>query len=230
MNIDLRVENEARSNGGNRKSPMSFLPLGTSSITKNREKKDLVIGYLVKFGYSTKSVICDFLEVNETGQSSFFKKMIDADIIYKYHPRWIAKKSDYIFALTSKGLHQARKIYGADFEYFIDVKKIKYLKFDHDLTCQLVFNKLMREDYYLREIPVDTNFLFNSIITEKEYRRKYDIKDLSKTPDFIWKSFSGIDTAIEVEISEKSNKRKYESYERIFNDINKQRYDQTRVE
>ena len=141
------------------------------------------------------------------------KKLIEKDILFKFHPKWIAKKTDYLLALTSKGRHLGRKIYGPDFNYFIDLKKVNYQLFDHSMSCQIVYNSLVRE--YMKQDIIDTNYIFNSILNEKEYRRKYGITSKMKQPDFVYISPTGLVVSIEVEITEKSNKNKFESYFRI---------------
>lgn len=149
---------------------------------RRKDKVEHLITWLAKFDFSTRELIGQSMGVNHIGQWSFFKQMIDDDIIV---PAKIPGTHKRIFILGRVG-NSAMTLYCPDV-------KVK----EHRKTPSLV---ALSHSFCIQHLI--STFLFNNEISDFQTEKELYTLNLKRRPDAIV-SLNDKKIAIEVEITKK---------------------------
>jgi len=167
----------------------------------NAEKREKVVLWLAKFGFSSRDLLSKMLGVNVEGQGVFFKKLVESGVTKEEYVPGTRKR---IVTLTPDGIQQAR-IYNPELEVKV-LRKFPLHTLIHSYSIQtfLTTQKGVQE------------FFSESELAKKKFIRR---------PDLLIVNASGVRIAVEVELTQKDVNRIYFNFYGHVQDWQKEKID-----
>lgn len=152
------------------------------------QKREKIVIWLAKFGFSTRDLLSKMLGVNVDGQGAFFKKLVECGLIKEEYAPGTRKR---VITLTSDGIKQAR-IYQPGLE----IKSLRRFPL-HTLIHSYSIQTFLTTQKGVKE------FFSESELATQNFTRR---------PDLIIINDAGIRIAIEVELTQKDVNRIYYNF------------------
>lgn len=167
----------------------------------NAQKREKIVIWLAKFGFSTRDLLSKMLGVNANGQGAFFKKLVESGITKEEYVPGTRKR---VITLTPDGVQQAR-IYQPDLE----------IKFLRKFPLHTLIHSYSIQTFLTTQKGVKDFFSETELAKRKFIRR----------PDLLIVNDVGVKIAIEVELTQKDVNRVYFNFYGHVQDWQQERID-----
>ena len=159
-----------------------------SNFEKSKKKQIIVLQWLAKFGFSTRDILCDVLQLNYQGQNGFFNLMVRDKVV----------EEQYIAGTRRKILTLGKAAYDILSIHFPEMK----IKKTRTFPLYTLIHSFSIQKFLISQKGSE-NFFSESELADKKFHRR---------PDLLILNEHGSKIAVEVELTRKSSDRIYHIY------------------